>query len=252
MRNCWASHLSNCNGKLTREHIISNSILDQMIKVKGFSWCKDEFKKVSSASLTSRILCKKHNNELSKFDSEAKLFTSTINNLCEKDEIFKKFGFRKKELPIIYKIDGIKLERWCCKTLINIAFSQKNKITIYFDKILPIIFQDKNFKRPYGLNFAVNIGQKIDSKNFFEIVPLLNETSDNNKELAGGLFIFKGFRIIMLLPCSKEHNELQLNLDKEMKKEWTGLHLNWHNEAINYTKQEGKKEYLMQIINFKW
>ena len=256
MKNCWANSLGNCSGKLTGEHIISNSILDKKIKVKGFSWCKDEPKEVGSSSLTGKILCEKHNNGLSTFDSEAKQFVSVIDNFCKKSENFKKFGFRKKDIPIIHKVDGTKLERWCCKTLINVGLSQKDEVIIYFDKILPAIFHDKNFKNPYGLNFAVATGQKIDTNDFFEIAPLLNETNDKKKELAGGLFTFRGFRLILLLRCSKQNviinNELQLNLSKEIQEEWIGSQLNWHNKKINYTKQQGKKKYLMQRIIFKW
>lgn len=256
MKNCWANSLGNCHGKLTGEHIISNSILEKKIKAKGFSWCKDEPKDIGSSSLKGKILCEKHNNELSTFDSEAKQFISVMNNVRKKSENFKKFGFRKKDIPIIYKLDSSKLERWCCKTLINVSLTQKDKVIIHYDNILPEIFQNRNFENPYGLNFAITIGQKIDAKDFFEIAPLLNETSDKEKELAGGLFTFIGFRLILLLPCSKQdiiiNNELQLHLSKDMQEEWIGLQLNWHNREINYTNQQGKKKHLMQRINFKW
>jgi len=69
MNKCWASSLGDCEGKITREHLISKGLfLDDTIIVKGYSWCKDETIKVSLASLTSKILCKKHNSLLSEID----------------------------------------------------------------------------------------------------------------------------------------------------------------------------------------
>lgn len=256
MKNCWANSLGCCSGKLTAEHIISNSILNKKFKVKGFSWCKDEPKEISASSLTGKILCEKHNNELSTFDSEAKQYVSVIDNFCRKTNDFKKHDLRKNSIPIIHKIDGIKLERWCCKTLINVCLSQSDKININFDKILPIIFQDKEFEEPYGLNFAIATGQQINIEDYFRIAPLFNETNDKQKELSGGLITFRGFRLILLLPCSKQNvivgNKLQLNLSKKIEEIWTGLQLNWHNKEITHSKQQGKKKYLMQRIDFKW
>lgn len=65
MRKCWASGLGNCDGKITGEHLISNNLLDNKIKVKGFKWCKEEMKEVGSSGLVSNFLCKKHNEDLS-------------------------------------------------------------------------------------------------------------------------------------------------------------------------------------------
>lgn len=169
---------------------------------------------------------------------------------------FHKFGFRKNSIPVIHKVDGIKLERWCSKTLINVCLCQKNKPIISFDRILPIIFQDGNYEKPYGLNFAVANGQNVNTADPFQIVPLLNETNDKKKELSGGLVTFRGIRLRLLLPCSKQNvivnNELQLNLSKEIEEPWIGSQLNWHNKSIIYKKQQGKKKYLMQRIDFKW
>lgn len=253
MKDCWAYDLGDCYGKLTKEHIVTNSIIGKTVKVKGFSWCKNESKEIGSPSLVNKILCEKHNNELSVFDSEAKNFISVINNFCLNNDNFSKFGFRKKDLPIVHKIDGKNLERWCCKTLINVALSQTDEIIVAPEKILTFIFRDKNFEKPYGLNFAISVGQKINTNVFLEIRPLFNKKENFNKELAGGLFIFRGLYLIVLIPCSKDNliidNKLVLNLNNN-EIEWNNLQLNWHNRRIDYS-QPGKK-LLMQRIKFNW
>lgn len=83
MRNCWANTYSKCSGKLSREHLISSGIFEQKnIFVHGFEWCKEYEKKISVASITSKILCEKHNNALSGIDQAGidavRIFESTL------------------------------------------------------------------------------------------------------------------------------------------------------------------------------
>jgi hypothetical protein len=70
MEECWANCLRNCSNKITREHLVSQSLfVVNRVVVQGFPWCKDAPKEVSLASLTAKILCSKHNNDLSHIDT---------------------------------------------------------------------------------------------------------------------------------------------------------------------------------------
>ena len=72
MKNCWANILHDCNGGISREHIVSKSLfISSQIDVKGFSWCKEQSKLVCLANLTKKCLCKKHNSNLSPLDLAA-------------------------------------------------------------------------------------------------------------------------------------------------------------------------------------
>lgn len=86
MKTCWAQCLGNCSGKISREHPISPSVFggDEIV-VQGFPWCRDRPKKISVANLTEKVLCQKHNSDLSDIDkagSDARKGTWTD---CEKD-----------------------------------------------------------------------------------------------------------------------------------------------------------------------
>src|SRR3972149_5105096 len=72
MNNCWAESLGDCDGGISREHIVSKSLfVSSYVDVKGFEWCKEETERIGLASLTKKVLCRKHNSQLSKIDSAA-------------------------------------------------------------------------------------------------------------------------------------------------------------------------------------
>jgi hypothetical protein len=72
MNACWADCLGDCLEKISREHIISAGLfLDDEIKVKGFSWCIDEFKIIGLSGLVKKALCTYHNSLLSNVDDAA-------------------------------------------------------------------------------------------------------------------------------------------------------------------------------------
>ena|SRR5215813_8604951 len=69
MSQCWAECLGDCSERISKEHTLAEGLfLDKMIRVKGLPWCKDDFKEISKANLTRKVLCTYHNNRLSKVD----------------------------------------------------------------------------------------------------------------------------------------------------------------------------------------
>lgn len=69
---CWAKPFSECNGQLTKEHLISSCMLSKTIDVRGYKWCHSEFKSVGKQNLVAHVLCEGHNSALSRLDEEAK------------------------------------------------------------------------------------------------------------------------------------------------------------------------------------
>ena len=132
---CWAACFGDCEGELTAEHLISKSLFpDGIVFVEGFDWCKN-LKKVGINSLTRKILCKKHNNDFSVLDSEAKY---AIN--C--------FGKGKTERPI----NGILFERWLLKTAINLSIDCEFHIGMGFSDSV------KGYPSPYAV--ALTLGKE--------------------------------------------------------------------------------------------
>ena len=91
MNDCWAQSLGDCSDKMSREHIFSEGVhFADKVFVQGLSWCKDEPREVGLSSLTAKILCKKHNSEISFADAAA---TSTIKFF---EESIRLYGFRSQ------------------------------------------------------------------------------------------------------------------------------------------------------------
>lgn len=90
---------------MSAEHLISKSVFtEKTIFVSGFPWCKDAEHRVGVNALQQRILCRKHNSELSPADEAGKL-------ACRAFEA----GHAAEPL------DGLLLERWLLKTAINLS-----------------------------------------------------------------------------------------------------------------------------------
>ena len=80
---CYLSTTKGCSNKISREHYISESLLNKIerqnktVDVCGLAWLpKEQLKSVGKSSLTSNILCTQHNSDLSKLDKK-------IGNLVE-------------------------------------------------------------------------------------------------------------------------------------------------------------------------
>src|SRR5437899_5988102 len=124
MNECWAACLGDCSDKISREHIISASLFPaDKITVQGLSWCKGEPKEIGLAALTRKILCTKHNSDLSEIDAAA---GESMNTLREATRLMNLRVELRIKRPTIkrFHVAGVALERWFLKTFINIAYKQ--------------------------------------------------------------------------------------------------------------------------------
>ena len=153
MSECYANVLGNCEGPLSREHFVSKSVLtliaggeDNTLSVGGFNWIpKGESKELHPNSLASRILCKKHNEDLSKLDAEALKF----------------FRFLHHEHDIKEEtVDGLLIEKWMLKCAFGISMvgnkSNSESTVIIEEEMISLIFNEKQIEEPRGLFFEAN------------------------------------------------------------------------------------------------
>ena len=100
-RSCWAACLGDCKGPLSKEHVISAGVFDEiMMEVEGIQAFGDESRVVSKASLTARMLCREHNSRLSPLDAEAARLSDAIKDA------------RAGGIPATHLVNGALLERW--------------------------------------------------------------------------------------------------------------------------------------------
>lgn len=108
--------LGSCSDKITREHYISKTVIEAVagnrnqVMTRGFPFLQDEEKLLSESAMTSKMLCGKHNNDLSPLDETAGRLIRLLQNYHSNALS----GSSEKHIEVIC---GENLERWALKTL---------------------------------------------------------------------------------------------------------------------------------------
>jgi len=120
---CYASITNDCNSKISKEHYLSRSVLQQLgqnneVKISGLHWQKAEtFSKMAIDRLIAKILCERHNNALSPLDAEfSRLQASTKVSRNEQNS--------RLSNDRSFLFSGEDIERWLMKSLIGLVFAR--------------------------------------------------------------------------------------------------------------------------------
>lgn len=150
MENCFALGFGKCKGKLTREHYLSEAVLNLIlgkegkITVEGMPWIPNgEKKNLTPSTLHSKILCEGHNGQLSPLDSEAEKFIRFL---------------RPNEIQNSITIIGTLVEKWILKTLIGLSESgnlrNDSKQVRISKSIVETLFNESHIPEPFGLVYV--------------------------------------------------------------------------------------------------
>jgi len=249
MKQCWALPLANCSDSISREHLVSQCFfLSQTVKVMGHDWCKNTPKEIGLSSLTAKILCKKHNQDLSNLDSAA---GEAFECFRDSDRLS---SIRKAMKPILwhiqrYSINGLLLERWFLKTLINIQSTSSypigfnsNKAGMPSDELVKIAFGFSPFPEKCGLYCVIKQDEQIKTNETLEYAPLIKD----NSFIGGALFRIRGFRFLLFITPNGPPSHLTgLGIGEE---DWGDSQLNFHNKKIQFAI--GK--HTSHILVFNW
>jgi len=211
---CWAAAIGGCDEKMSREHIVSHCLFnDNEILVQGFPWCRDKPKAIGIANLVAKILCKKHNSDLSELDSAALGAFNVFREAIRMNEVR---GRLKPSHWTIkrFTIDGPRLERWFLKTLINLSFDglwtigpDSTKEGRPSKSLVEIAFGLREFDKWAGLYIVGEAGETIDSMDRVNCTPLTD-----GLRLVAGLFVFRGYRFYLNLLPEKFDKHYQADL----------------------------------------
>lgn len=246
---CWASCLGGCSDKVSREHVVSQSLFrDDEVMVQGFSWCP-QLKKIGISSLTAKILCRHHNSMLSPVDQGGADAFDALREMRRISSIREKVGGRFNNV-VRHTIDGPLLERWLLKTLINISYNGDKPIgrssTIAgkpSDELVRIAFGQAQFSGKAGLYIIGMVGMNMHSKDMFKFAPLVKD----GHHIEGGVFVFRGHPLLLFLE------------PEGVPKPLTGLHIEGYDLgkcAVNFHLQRIKvlsqRKHLSQMLTFTW
>src|SRR5580692_9749094 len=161
---CYANHYDNYSATMSNEHCLSRAVLEiidptGMVRVVGAPWLNGKEETISTANLTAKVLCSKHNSELSVLDAEAGRFFKAV---CETEKIL--LSARKNPQHAEYKFDGKLLERWCLKVLCGYAASgnfQTGIATRPQPSWVDVVFGKWPFIDGHGLYYSWDEGDTV-------------------------------------------------------------------------------------------
>lgn len=249
MANCWAEVLGNCDTKISREHVISESFFTTpSVKVQGLPWCETEPKIIGLSSATAKILCCTHNSELSPLDSEIGKFTSTVREFMRISEV------RSKLVPTPlqirrFTVNARLLERWLLKVLLNLTFEGRyligwegTEIGRPPDHLVRVAFGLNSFDSKAGMYVGAHVGLTMSMGEYIEFSPLLK----NDKYVLGGFFKVGG--ILLYLCLDPAGVTVPFNQTPVIDEQWSSADLKWRFRKI----QAKHGRYLSHVIEFKW
>lgn len=118
MPECYARELGDCEGRIEEEHFIPVSLQEMLGPVtgSGFAWQDGSSISLQPGSYAkSRIICRKHHDELDGLDSNAIDYFRNLMLIAGKYHLHS--GVKGRAGDIRYELDGRALERWFLKTI---------------------------------------------------------------------------------------------------------------------------------------
>lgn len=182
---CYLSSAGACSEKLSREHLVSRSVLillkKQQLVVSGMPWQPTNTSKpVGFNGLTTRCLCTAHNNSLSPLDDAAsQLFR------------FMESAFSNSSQPCFQGlVSGHDVERWLLKTLMAFLVSKSlmrngsplNAPLHPSIDVVSLLSDPSKWASGSGLYIAGKVGDRLQKSSRFGLAPL---TVEKTGELVG-------------------------------------------------------------------
>jgi len=226
--------------------------------VQGFDWCRETPAKISLSGLTRKILCVKHNSDLSTADDAGI-------KAVEEFEEFARLGTarsnaRPRQWTLARRtVNGHGLERWLLKTLINVAFGREYPIGNPVQpewrpsrELVEIAFGLRRFHQKAGLYLiGGEVGDYLNASDKLKIMTF----TDNDQRLVGARFLFFGFTFLIYLDPAGPKTHVQF-LDAAGRPT-PGRNLIYHPRAINFTlpkskRQKPSNQRLSHTLLFDW
>lgn len=178
---CYMSEARACDGGISGEHLISESVIrllagDGQFTIGGTPWLPEgESKAVGPKSLTANCLCERHNGALSPLDEAARYIFAALKSCLEKAPDASN-----------YMASGHDLERWLLKTLKALAASQnlargRRRLAGTFAsdvRILEMLEDIGMWPRGTGLYCLMKAGDLTVNHSRFQVAPVTNGSEE--------------------------------------------------------------------------
>ncbi|WP_182868865.1 hypothetical protein [Bradyrhizobium diazoefficiens] len=191
--------LHNCEGSISGEHLISETVIEVLrgegdFTVSGLAWQEaGEEKRLAPGNLTANCLCRRHNSALSPLDSAAGLFFSGLRECME-----------EKIAPTPYLFSGHDIERWLLKTLKAMAVSRnlaRGRIRLpgSFQRdidVIELLDDPSAWSSATGIYFIMPAGARFVNNPRFRLQPWFG---DAQEEIVGLWASFVGLEFVVMI-----------------------------------------------------
>ncbi|MEM5529537.1 hypothetical protein WN093_11990 [Gammaproteobacteria bacterium AS21] len=169
---CWASNVSECNGRQSKEHYISQGLFScKMIYVENapfLDWVDNE---ISLKSLSKKCLCEKHNSELSNYDQSAVYFGNAL-KFC-RDLFFQQQKNNISEARVHQKnINREFFARWFLKTYIGMSDFFLYEPEISKNKLANLVYRSSSILKYVDLELAMEENERFSVSEKVRVAPL--------------------------------------------------------------------------------
>lgn len=250
MKKCWAACLGDCSEKLSGEHIVTAGIFSSdKVNVHGLPWCKDAPKEIGLASAVKNVLCTGHNSRLSPLDDAVIEVFNALRDAIRLSDVRSKLS-KRRWTKTYFDVNGVKLERWCLKTLITLSIGGSAPLAPHSkdsempdESLVRISFGLTPFQAPSGLYVSWGVGENMEMQDEKVVI----STFLDENRLAGARFYLGGFIFILYLN-DRELKPGPLRFTRKDGSVEQRPQPQYHNRAVNF--QLGK--YVSHSVRFLW
>jgi hypothetical protein len=178
---CYMHELGSCGGKISREHLISESIIDLLsggedFSISGLPWLKPgEEKILAPGNLTAHCLCRDHNSALSPLDTAALIYFRALKTCLEQEAT----SLRKV-------VSGHDIERWLLKSIKAMAVSgnlgrgQQRLPGLFAGdvRIIDMLDEPRSWPKGAGLYCRMQTGDRTENNPRFQMQPYTNSEDE--------------------------------------------------------------------------
>lgn len=207
---CYARDLADCCTQISREHYISESILEDhggvfFVTRSRMGW---EEKRLSANALAAKMLCKRHNTALSSLDEAGRAFVRCLRFAQE----------RAAANGGGDTLNGIDVERWILKMLCGYTVLDGDVVPLAWQRLL---FGYDEIRLPSGLHVNVAVGDTIGGGGKIEFATAYNAED----ERVGCAVTLHGHRFLLSLDGKRVFGADELGKQSMMRPReltWTG------------------------------
>lgn len=162
MRNCFLHGYGPCDGKISGEHYISETVLKAIgasgsVQIGGLTWQPNQtLQRIGIASLVSNILCETHNSGLSELDDAAGRFFRAIDSADK----------RPASLPSHTIVNGLLVEKWFLKVLCGLSAGKNFKNQNVSDE-WKLVLSGQTWPDGWGLYIPSPTGTQVLATEFY-------------------------------------------------------------------------------------